>query len=414
MIDAALIAADPYKLVQAHLETWQTSAKRLFVVSVGKAAVAMAHAASDGLADRLTAGIAISKLPMSHPDVQNLPAVIQHFQGSHPIPDASSVSATKAISTLLAETTPDDVVLCLISGGASALLTAPAIPLDAWQNLNDALLRCGCTINEVNHVRQHVDVVKGGGLLRWAAPAACQTFILSDVIGNELAHIGSGPTVPIEQDVARVKAILDQYDVWRYLSAETTTQLKHHLAHLASPAPYPASNNSVIGDVKFSAAAAASVAHAHGYTASVVSTELTGEASLIGQQLAQTLQTLPAGHCQIYGGETTVTLSESANGSGGRNQELALAAAIALDGGAENCYLATLATDGEDGPNAGAGAIVSAETIAQSKARNLDAAAYLANHDSYSFFDQLQIGHLRIGSTGTNVNDLTILLRPIE
>ena len=277
-------------------------------------------------------------------------------------------------------------------------------------------MRCGCSINDVNLIRQHVDAVKGGGLLEWAAPASVTTLILSDVIGNNMAHIGSGPTVPIAYDLERVNAVLAQFDVSRYLSAETETILTAHLNTLQNNSPQSNQqtySNIIIGDVKHSAEAAATVANAHSYTTTIVSTELIGEAREVGERLAAELIAMMPGSCHIYGGETTVTLSAENNGSGGRNQELALAAAIALDGH-RNCWLATLATDGEDGPNAGAGAIVNGQTVQLASEKLLSAPNFLDHHDSFTFFEQLGKGHLRIGSTGTNVNDLTILLKPVN
>ncbi len=405
MIDAAIAAANPAAAVREQLQREPLIAERIIVISVGKAAVAMAQAAAEELGERIIAGVVISKAQSAE-----LTEPLQHYQGSHPIPDERSIASTHAVKQLLDEVMERDHVLCLISGGASALLTAPLVSLEKWREINDALLRCGCTINEVNHVRQHLDQVKGGGLLNWIAPTPCTTLILSDVIGNNIAHIGSGPTVPTKRDDAKFWEIFERYDVARFLSAETLTTIKTTLAQSRQTHHAPHITHYIIGDVKKSAEAAAQIARKHGYTASVISTELTGEAREVGARLAREARALPAGTAHIYGGETTVTLNEGENGMGGRNQELALAAAVEL-AGTSDIWVATLATDGEDGPNAGAGAIVNGQTAANARARHLDPDRFLNRHDSFTFFSELDQHHLRIGPTGTNVNDLTVLLK---
>ncbi len=426
MIAAAIEAADPAKLVADNLRATALGGERIFLISVGKAAVAMATAAHETLGERIVTGAVISKLGDDHAAVTALPDHLPHFQAGHPIPDARSTAATNYVRQLLEKTTADDLVLCCISGGASALLTAPVLTLPQWRELNTALIGCGCSINEVNHIRQQFDAVKGGGLARWAVPAHCHTLILSDVIGNNVAHIGSGPTVITPRNLDLVQSIMNGFDVWSRLSDATCAAIKQHLVqvetrnfeeetqdvedetqNVASLRVRPI--NKIIGDVTQSAAAAAQTARAHGYEVHVVSTELTGEAKEVGRQLGERSLALRPGECLIYGGETTVTLGDNA-GVGGRNQELALAAAIALDG-QRDLYVATLATDGEDGANDAAGAIVSGESVRQAQELGLSAARYLAHHDSYTFFEKIGRGHLRIGATGTNVNDIVICLR---
>ena len=208
MIEAALQAADPARAVQEQLANRPIEHERVFIVSVGKASVAMAQAACAALGKRVVAGVVISK-----GESAELPPNIQHFQGGHPIPDQRSVAATRAVLSMLENTTDSDYVLCLISGGASALLTDPLLSLSQWRELNDALLHCGCTINEVNHIRQHFDRVKGGGLLAHIAPSSSSTLILSDVIGNNVAHIGSGPTVSVARDIERCWDIFREFSV---------------------------------------------------------------------------------------------------------------------------------------------------------------------------------------------------------
>jgi hydroxypyruvate reductase len=383
----------------------------------------MAKGAIWGWGKRIRAGIAIAKLDEDVVGKQiGLPSFIRYYQASHPVPDERSRVATQAVKTMLAQVTEQDHVLCLISGGASALLTDPVLPMGDWRALNEALLHAGCVIDDVNVVRQHFDGVKGGGLLGWIMPAFSTTLILSDVIGNNMAYIGSGPTVPIVYDVARVKRIFERYgvlekmpastrqaivaqledDAWCVMREETTT---HHALR---------TTHHIIGDVGVAARAAAAVAAQHGYDVEIVATDLVGEAADVGRRLAGVVGEMPAKSVKIYGGETTVTVGENA-GKGGRNQELALAGAMALAdksaAGTKNGWLATLATDGEDGNNPAAGAIVNGNTIAHAEKQGLNAQDYLNRHDSYAFFQQLGTGHVNIGSTGTNVNDLTILVK---
>lgn len=413
LVLAAVTAADPAARVSSQIavspgavtiagESYTPA--RIFVVSVGKAAVAMATAAASILGDTLTAGVVISKATA----VPDLPPPLRYFPGSHPLPSQLSLQATQAVYDLMAETQPNDLVLCLISGGASALLTRPVLPLAQWQALNDALLRSGCAINDVNTIRQQFDTVKGGGLAQWAAPATCVSLILSDVIGNRLAHIGSGPTVPTPPDPQQARAILDAYQVWARLDEVTAAAVTRHLAATIphQPAAGNLIRNHIIGDVSLAAEAAARRAEQLGFQTAVVSTTLTGEARDIGRMAADRVRQTPPGHCLIWGGESTVTVTGA--GLGGRNQEVALAAAVALSG-TPGCVVASFATDGEDGPTPVAGAVVSGETAVQAARSGLDPAAYLANNDSYHFFQRLGAGHLS-APTGTNVNDLLVAL----
>ena len=410
MIAAALAAANPHTLTQTALANFQHNGDgRLWLLSIGKAGAMMATGAYDALGSRIMGGVVVSKQASA-----TLPDHLMHYQGGHPIPNDQSLIATHAVEVLLERVSVGDHVLCLISGGASALLTHPALPLSQWQQLNGALIRSGCTINEINHVRQHFDKVKGGGLLRWAAPATVTAYILSDVIGNAIAHIGSGPTVPIERDVAQVEAILAQHNVLSHVDGDTRTAVEAHIKGLHNrppPPPFPTVTNHIIGDVGRSAAAAAAAARTAGYTAEVASTTLTGEAQKIGRKLAREATSLPPGTCRIYGGETTVTLPPNSTGKGGRNQELALAAARVL-ADHEGVWLAAFATDGEDGPTDAAGAMVNGATVTTASATGIDPVRYLAAHDSYHFFERYGgTAHLKPGPTGTNVNDITIILR---
>lgn len=415
LMAAAIGAADPARLVADHLAVTAAGVhvggrvvapERVRLIAVGKAAPAMARAAAAVLGERLTAGVVIGK-----GDSAETPPRLTYHPGNHPVPGPASVRATRAAVALLADTRPHDLVLCLLSGGASALLTDPLLTLDQWQALTQVLLHSGCTIQELNVIRRQFDRVKGGGLARLAAPATVATLILSDVVGNHLPSIGSGPTVPLPADPVAARAVLARYGVGEKLDGATWAVLTELLDEPPSVAPPPEVWNVIIGDVGLAAEAAAAAARERGFSAEIITTTLTGEARDWGRRAAAVARGLPPDRCLIYGGETTVTVR--GDGSGGRNQELALAAADALDG-APGCVVAAFATDGDDGsapPGAPAvaGAFVTGATLAHAAARGLDAAAYLARNDSYRFFQQAGTGHL-LAPTGTNVNDLLLIL----
>ncbi len=443
LIDAAVAAVNPATAVKRHLkrngrtliighETFELNAdRRVFLISVGKAAVPMALAAAEILDDTLTNAILVAKKTDRDwgQEIESAPSLIhpsafQLFQSGHPLPNEESVRAGTAVGDLLTQTTTNDIVLFLISGGASALLAQPLVPLDDWQRLTDALLASGCAIHELNCVRRQLDGVKGGGLARAAAPAACASLILSDVIGNPLAAIGSGPTVFTDETPADALAVLTRYEIERRLETavwERITAALHTTPDTeTNPAP-PRNQHLIIGDVGQAAAAALTKAAQLGFLAQILTTHLEGEAREVGKIAAALAKDAPAGRCLILGGETTVTLRGT--GRGGRNQELALAAALALEGW-PNRVILSFATDGEDGPTDAAGGIATGETTSLAAACHLNPAAYLDNNDSYAFFQQLEAGtkteaetemgseshHICIGSTGTNVNDLLIIL----
>jgi len=409
MVSAALAAADPAVAVARHLhrqnntlyvggETFNLANGRIFLIAVGKAAVPMCQTALKILGDELTAGIAIAKTIPA--DFIPHPSSFILYTGNHPIPGPDSLAATTAVRQLLSQTGPDDLALCLISGGASALLSQPILPLAQWQSINQQLLASGCAIQEFNTVRRQLDAAKGGGLARWAAPARCLSLILSDVVGSPLAMIGSGPTVPGDDTLADALAVLERYGI------EIAAPDKGDSP--ARPLPIPPANL-VIGDVAMAAAAVAHQAEQLGFRAQILTTHLEGEAREVGRVAAAIARDLPPDTCAILGGETTVTLLGH-DGLGGRNQETALAAALALDG-VPQTVVASFATDGEDGPTNAAGAMVTGRTVAHGRACNLDAIARLNRHDSYAFFRQIENHLIITGPTGTNVNDLIIMIK---
>ncbi|HUM68300.1 MAG TPA: DUF4147 domain-containing protein, partial [Chloroflexota bacterium] len=392
--------------------TYDLTDGRLFLISVGKAAVPLAEVAATILGDMVTAGVGICKqLPTDY----RLPITDYRFLvGDHPVAGQRSVQATTAVVDLLTQTRADDLVLCLISGGTSALLTQPLMPLPEWQALNRALLASGCTIQEFNTVRRQSDAVKGGGLARLAAPAPVVSLILSDVIGNDLAAIGSGPTVPIDETPEDALAVLARYGIEAVMGTAVWQTI--HTALTAARLPItdnrlPPPMNLLIGSVRQAADAARQSAENSGFTATILTAHLEGEAREAGKFAAAIAKDLSAGHFAILGGETTVTIR--GNGVGGRNLEVALAAAIALDG-LSDVTVATFATDGEDGPTGAAGAVVSGETVGYGRELHLNAHQFLDNNDSFTYFQKLDAAgfgpHLLItGPTGTNVNDLILI-----
>ncbi|MEW5986162.1 MAG: DUF4147 domain-containing protein [Chloroflexota bacterium] len=420
LAQAALAAVEPGAAVRRHLQRqgdcllvgesrYPLGRGRVFLVSVGKAAGAMGQAAVGLLGAALAAGTVITKRGGDDKS-SDWPPAVQVYQASHPLPDEDSLRATTAVTDMVAQATTGDLVLCLISGGASALLTRPRVSLSAWRELHQALLACGCPIQELNIVRQALDRVKGGGLARLAAPAACASLILSDVVGNPLALIGSGPTAPVDNQAAAAHRILQRCGLARLVSAQGWQEIEAGLAAAGAETAgeTPPVTNRVIGDVRQAAMAAVTRAAELGFTSHLLTTHLEGEAREVGRRVAALAKDAPAGTALILGGETTVTLGER-YGLGGRNQELALSAAVNL-AGRPGVVVATLATDGEDGPTEAAGAMVTGETVVKAQRLRLDSLAFLAGHDSYHFFQSIG-GHLITGPTGTNVNDLVFVLK---
>ncbi len=337
------------------------------VLAMGKAAVGMTEALLPLVEDRLAGGLVVAK-HVSRGTLGRLAVM----EAGHPLPDERSLQAGQRALELLGQLRPDDLLICLISGGASALMTAPreGVSLHEVQKTTAELLQGGASIFELNEARRNLDRLKGGGLARLAYPARVAGLILSDVIGDGIDIIASGPTAPREGE---------------------------SFEHV---------QNVIVGSNAQSAEAAREQAAREGFHARTLTTSLQGEAREAGRILAGELrQSSPRPLCLIAGGETTVTVS--GDGLGGRNQELALAAALELDG-LENVLLISLATDGDDGTTGAAGAAVSGQTLQRARSLDLDAADFLRRNDSYHFFAPLG-DLLKTGPTGTNVNDLVFL-----
>ncbi|MCX6599377.1 MAG: glycerate kinase [Acidobacteria bacterium] len=396
IFEAGVQAADPHRAVLAALAGER--ADRVWVVGAGKATAAMARAAEDHFGSAIQGGVINIKDGHSEP-LQR----VEQVEASHPLPDERGVAGARRIAALASQAQAGDLVLCLISGGASALMPLPAegITLAEKQATTRLLLGCGANIHELNCVRKHLSAIKGGQLAQLAAPARVLALILSDVVGDNLDVIGSGPTVPDSSTAAEAVAILQRYGLLQQVPAAVRARLE---SGAETPKPgdpaFAQVRNRIVGSNRLAAEAAMARAAELGYLPRLLSTTLEGEARDVGRHLAQERG------CVIAGGETTVTLTGT--GKGGRNQEMALAAAIALDGEPDTVFLSA-GTDGTDGPTDAAGAIADGTTLAVAREKGLAAGEFLTNSDSYHFFQAVG-GLIITGPTGTNVMDLQIRL----
>lgn len=418
---AAVRAADPYQAVRHNLEVDGSRTRigaehydldafeRVLVLAVGKAAVPMARAACDVLGAAVKDGLIVPKAADGTP---SLIAGLPVLEGSHPVPDERSVQAGEHAYRLLESATARDLLLVLLSGGGSALITSPAdgLTLADMRMLTDVLLRSGATINEVNALRRRCDRVKGGGLLQAARSATIAVLLLSDVIGDDLSAIASGPFVQPETGAGSQQAINDIVTRYR-LSEQLPGHLLQFLARMPEPSAavnLPSVPHTIIANVAAAARGALDEAQARGLATAELAMNLQGEAQVVGNELARRLAVLPAEQrpcCLVAGGETTVTIR--GDGLGGRNQELALAAVEPL-AGHEDLIFVALATDGGDGPTDAAGAVVSGITLARGQKQGLEPGAFLRRNDAYHYFEPLN-DLLKPGPTQTNVNDLVLL-----
>lgn len=411
IFDAALRASDPAAAVLKHLHV-EGEFRRIFVVGAGKAGASMAQAVEQTLDARVAGGLINVKyghtLPLKH---------IELHECGHPIPDASGLIGAERIAQIAREAAWGDLVICLISGGASALLPLPVqgVTLEDKQHLTRLLLACGANIHEMNCLRKHLSRVKGGQLARLASPARVLTLILSDVIGDNLDVIGSGPTVPDSSTFADAQAVLDKYGLWEQVPPAVATHLRRGEEETPKPGDpvFERVQNLIVGSNRLAVDAAAMEARALGYRSLILSTLIQGETREVAHMHAAiALEASASGHpveppaCIISGGETTVTLR--GDGLGGRNQEFALAAAIDING-SPNITVLSAGTDGTDGPTDAAGAVVDGDTVRSAANIGLSAADHLARNDSYRFFAGGG-GLIKTGPTNTNVADVCLML----
>ncbi len=410
---AALRAADPHDAVMRYLARRDYSRFRhVHVIGAGKAGAAMARAAERALGSVVTGGL----VNVKYGHVAKLRRVELNECG-HPVPDERGVAGAERIAEIASGAGAGDLVLCLISGGASALLPLPAPPvtLAEKQEVTRLLLACGADIHEINCVRKHLSAIKGGQLARLAWPAKVEALLVSDVVGDNLDVIGSGPAAPDPSTFLDAAGVLDRYGIRDKVPAAVRARIDQGVAGAIDETPKPGDplfarvRNTVVGGNRLALDAAARHARQLGFRTLVLSSSIAGETreiarmhAAIAREVAESGQPLKPPACIITGGETTVTLR--GGGLGGRNQEFVLAAALDI-AGLDNVVVFSAGTDGTDGPTDAAGAIADGDTLR----RKPDARRYLDANDSYHYFESL--GDLVItGPTNTNVADVRILL----
>lgn len=409
---AALAAADPARVLAGRLP--KPPAGRTVVVGAGKAAAAMARALEIAWPAPLE-GLVVTRYGHGRP-AEGPCERIEVVEAAHPVPDAAGRQAARRILDLAGGLGPDDLLLCLISGGGSALLSlpAPGLELSDKQAVNRALLACGAPIDEMNCVRKHLSAIKGGRLAVAAHPARVVTLAISDVPDDDPPTIGSGPTVADPTSFADARAILARYGI------EPPEAVRHHLQAATEETPKPGDPRLANTELRLiarpqdSMEAAAEIARAAGVTPLILGADLEGEAREVAQVLAGIAkqvrrfgQPAPAPVLLLSGGETTVTL-RAKGGRGGRNAEFLLALAVALDGLA-GVHALACDTDGIDGSEDNAGARIGPDSLARAAQAGLDAKALLAEHDAYRFFEGLD-DLIVTGPTLTNVNDFRAIL----
>jgi glycerate 2-kinase len=411
--NAALNAVDPAACVRRALQTVDLGdPRRIFVIGAGKASALMAQALEEILVDRIEAGWINTK----HGHGVDLKRVICHESG-HPVPDRAGVHGARKIAELARQAAHDDLIICLISGGASALMPLPAdgITLEDKQAATTLLLASGAPIEELNCVRKHLSAIKGGRLAQLAQPAPIISLILSDVVGDDVGVIGSGPTAPDATTFAEARRILHRRGIWDHAPAP----VRDHISDAREETPksqnplFSRVRNVIVGSNRLALEAARVKAQSLGFRTVLLSSAIQGEAREVARVHAAILKEIcatgnpiarPA--CILSGGETTVTLR--AAGKGGRNQEFALAAARDI-AGLERVLVLSFGTDGTDGPTDAAGAFADGCTADRAHAAGFDTTRSLDGNDAYPLFQSL--GDLLVtGPTKTNVMDVVLLL----
>ncbi len=424
VLAAALKAVDPRQAVLNCIsldgDTFQVADRsydlgryrKIYVIGGGKASVAMAQAVEEVLGSRITDGLVNTKYGYMAPLER-----IRINEAGHPVPDDNGMQGGRQMLDMARNADADSLVICLISGGGSALLVSPVegITLADKQALTQELLRCGATINEINSLRKHLSEMKGGNLARIASPAPIISLILSDVVGNPLDVIASGPTVPDTSSFSDALDVLRRYGIIERIPGVVLRHLERGAAGEIDDTPkegdeiFDGVQNVLVASNEIAAAAAEATARSLGFNTLFLTNFIEGEArevakvfAAMAREIDRSGKPLARPACVIAGGETTVTLH--GKGKGGRNQEFSLAAALKIEG-LRNVVMVSLATDGSDGPTDASGALVDGVTIRRARQLGLDPYRYLADNDSFHFFEQT--GDLLLtGPTNTNVNDL--------
>ncbi len=429
ILEAALNAVDPKNAVMDKLKVIEgnmvvdgftkplSDVNRVLIVGGGKAGGPMTEALEEVLGDKIEGGVVnILRGTETRYNVNR----VQLNPSSHPVPDDEGVKGVQDMMCLTSNLSQEDLVFALVSGGGSSLMTLPVagVSLEDVQDVTKKLLSSGATINELNAVRKHISAFKGGWLAANCYPATVVSLILSDVVGDPLDIIASGPTAPDPSTYQTAYEVLERYGVWGSVSPAVKKRIEQGLRGEADETPKPGSpvfdnvHNIVVGNNLKAAKAAADKAKKLGYNTEILSTFVEGEARHVGTVYAEIARSLVIDDLPvkkpgalIIGGETTVTVKGS--GKGGRNQELALSALMKIAD--HDCAVLTFATDGIDGPTEAAGAIVDGASLVRAKSQELDPETYLEENDSYSFFKELGDA-VFTGPTGTNVNDLALIL----
>ena len=428
IFQAALKAVDPIEAIYRYVQVGDDGLQigehrfafddydRILVVGAGKAGAPMARALEELLGNRIAEGVIVVKeghgLPLEN---------VRIHEASHPVPDGRGIKGAEEILALVKDSGERDLVLCLMSGGGSALLVAPAdgVTLEDKQEVTRLLLACGADIHEINSIRKHLSRAKGGGLARFAYPATVVSLILSDVIGDDLNVIASGPAVPDTSTFDDTRQILDKYEIWSQVPPSVQSRIEQGLKGDIEDTPkagdtvFKRCYSELVGTNIQALKAAESKAAELGYRTLILSSTVEGEArevakvlAAIAKEVRDSNNPLAAPACILCGGETTVTIR--GDGKGGRNQELALASALAIDG-LGNVVVLSGGTDGNDGPTDAAGAIVDGHTLARARNEGLNPYDYLSRNDSYHFFQPLE-DLVITGPTRTNVMDVYLLL----
>jgi hydroxypyruvate reductase len=414
------VYCDAHQLIIDHSTYDLNKFRKVFVIGAGKASVPMARAIYELLGNQGTSIVIVTKQGYLGPNKPFIGDQGKIFEASHPIPDQRNLDASYQLISYIHAIRSDDLVICLFSGGGSSLMIKPSngISLEHIQEATSILLSCGATIAEINTIRKHLDELKGGGLVKLLYPAQVISLILSDVIGDNLDLIASGPTVADSTTFQDAWAILNKYQIFDRIPPQICAHLLKGMSGKIPETIKPGDpilekvQNVLVGNNTHSALVAANEAKSIGFNVRVLTTSLQGEASEVGRTISNSAKsvlnspffiTRPV--CLIAGGETTVTIKGT--GKGGRNQELALGAVQELSG-ANQIILASLATDGEDGPTDAAGAVATNLTYTDGMAIGLNPSEYLEGNDAYHYFEPL--GNLiKTGPTLTNVNDLVFI-----
>lgn len=429
-LDAALKAADPTSIMRSRVTLKENllkinekpfnlrNFKNIYVVGGGKASGLMAEALEGILGDHITDGM----LNVPHGTLGQYKTQRIKLQGAnHPVPDKAGIEGTRRILDLIDQADEKDLVICLVSGGGSSLMSLPrsGISLPDMKNITEALLKSGATINEINTVRKHISDFKGGWLAKRAFPATVVSLLLSDVVGDPLDVIASGPAVPDSTTFLGAIEVLKKYRLWDKTPSSVRKVLLDGKKGLISETPKPGDaafqkvHNFVVGNNRTASLAACHKLRNAGLNTLFLTSYMEGEARNVGAMLASLAKEIsasgnpvPKPAAIVVGGETTVTVV--GKGKGGRNQEIALGAALKM-AGLEGVVVSSLNTDGIDGPTDAAGALADGKTLLRSKELGLKADEFLAENNSYDFFSRL--GDLIFtGPTGTNVNDVSIVV----